>query len=120
MAIAILLSAMQSCLAEESQVEHASSLSSLVSGASDASLRNMEIKVLSDHSWWRAASVWWGKHRSGFRKGFYTGLCIAWVVGGSGLVLAVLGGFYTLAANFSWHAKVKGGPMLPLHRLGCA
>lgn len=113
-AAATLLCAMHSCLAEKPEVEHSSSLSS-----ASVALRKMESAELS-HAWWHVASVWWAKHGSGFRKGFFTGVCIAWVVGGSGLILAVLSGFYTIASHFSWHSKVKSGPMLPLHRLGCA
>jgi hypothetical protein len=121
-AMAVLFGAMQLCLAEEPEVEHSSFLSS-APGASVA-LHQVESTELS-HAWSDVAGVWWAKKgfkisRSGFKKGFFTGLCIAWVVGGSGLILAILSGFYTLASHFSWHSKVKGGPMLPLHRLGCA
>jgi len=106
------LCASQLCHATKSEVDQSSP--SIASGT--IALENEINKVESP----RQTGSWWSKNASGFRRGFFTGLCVAWFLGGSGLVLAVLSGFYTFASHFSWHAKVKGSPMLPLHRLGCA
>jgi len=118
MAIVLCLSAMQPSNAAGLDTEHHGSLSS-VSVASDTLLRKTEAND-AVHPWSSVASLWWAKNRTAFQRGFYTGLSIAFVIGGSGLLLAVMSGLYVLAASFSWHAKVKGGPMLPLHHLGCA
>jgi len=104
---------MQLCLVAEAEVQHT------FSSVSDGFHQKMESKKLS-HLWWNAASVWWAKNYSSFYKGFYTGLCVVWFLGGGGLILAVLSGVYTFASHYSWHTKVKGQPMLPLHRVGCA
>eukprot|EP00746_Dinoflagellata_sp_MGD_P007651 gnl/MRDRNA2_/MRDRNA2_115182_c0_seq1.p1 gnl/MRDRNA2_/MRDRNA2_115182_c0~~gnl/MRDRNA2_/MRDRNA2_115182_c0_seq1.p1 ORF type:complete len:123 (-),score=21.61 gnl/MRDRNA2_/MRDRNA2_115182_c0_seq1:539-907(-) len=106
------LCAAQLCHATKSEVDQSSP-----SRASETIALERENQKV-ENQWQMGA--WWGKNRSGFRRGFFTGLCVAWFLGGSGLVLAVLSGFYTFASHFSWHAKVKGSPMLPLHRLGCA
>merc|ERR1712224_100782 len=106
---------MRSCFVADAEVQHGGSHSLSASGAPDAFFRTMESKGTSHH-WWHVASGWWRKNRSSFYKGFMTGLCVVWFLGGSATVLAVLSGLYTFATNFSWHAKVKGGPMLPLHR----
>jgi hypothetical protein len=117
-----ILCASQLCRPAKAEVE----LSSSPFGVINAPVPEMESKNVEhtswygSSSWWNKNRSWWNKNRSGFRKGFWTGLCVAWFLGGSGLVLAVLSGFYTFASHFSWHAQVKAGPMLPLHRLGCA
>lgn len=121
MALVFVLCAMRSCFVVDAEVQHSGSHSLSASGASDASFHStMESKGTSHHWWHVASSGWWRKNRSSFYKGFMTGLTLVWFLGGGGLILAVLSGLYTFATNFSWHAKVKGGPMLPLHRLGCA
>jgi|ERR1711924_263363 len=120
MASVFVLCAMRSCFVVDAEVQHSGSHSLSASGASDASFHStMESKGTSHHWWHVASSGWWRKNRSSFYKGFMTGLTLVWfwgAVGSFSLSLVAC----TRLQQTSWHAKVKGGPMLPLHRLGCA
>lgn len=121
-ATTFLVCIMQLSLAKEVElpIDESEQITSLSSASADsaATFRKMEAEALPP-AWWNVTSKWWVKNRSGFKKGFFTGLCVAWVVGGGGLVLAVISGLVSFVQHFSWHAKVTKGPMLPVHRLGC-